>query len=193
MRLVQFQSQLCIATLALATAASPTDPTTACPIFYPRSQPPTDCTLQLPVAFLKHQPAAPLARNESDVDTQTLEDAFEALTVMQTEFFVPEQGTWPEAIDWTAAVMQTVLSGALTSLSQAFSALDFLPKYDKKVKSNLVDSFFTQLVSSYFGQDAVSLRHQVSPPHSHCSKPVIDQFTRPTTTSSGLCWAGSMP
>ena len=160
----QFLSQLCTATLALAAFPSPTVPKVTCPIFYPRSQPPTDdCTLQVSATFtfLEHQPVAPLVRNESDIDTEALEDAFEALTVMQTEFFVPEQGTWPEAIDWTAAVMQTVLSGALTSLTQAFSALEFLPKYDSKVKSNLVDSFFTQLVGSYFGQDAVSLRHQV--------------------------------
>jgi len=161
-RPLRFLSQLCIATtLVLANTASPTVPKASCPIFYPRSQPPTDCTLQVPATFLKHQPVAPLVRNESDIDTKALEDTFEALTVMQTEFFVPEQGTWPEAIDWTAAVMQTVLSGVLTSLSRAFSALEFVPKYDKKVKTNLVDSIFTQLVSSYFGQDAVAMRHQV--------------------------------
>lgn len=133
------------------------------------------------------------SRNESDVDTEALENAFEALTVMQSEFFVPEQGTWPEAIDWTAAVMQTVLSGILTSLSQAFSALEFVPKYDTKVKSNLVDSFFTQLVSSYFGQDAVSLRHQVR--HQKCATfpEVLLTISRRTTTSCGWSWAGWTP
>ncbi|GKT41781.1 mannan endo-1,6-alpha-mannosidase DCW1 [Colletotrichum spaethianum] len=160
--------EACLLVLALASCATslvattpPNAPKTFCPIFYPEAQPPTDCEPKQPTTFL----AAPRAARKSSADiTKTkdepLEAAFEALTVMQHDFFIPDQGTWPEAIDWTAAVMETMLSGTLTSLSQALAVLDIGGHSDKGAKRNLIDTFFTQLVASYFGQDDVAIRHQ---------------------------------
>ncbi|KAJ0164774.1 hypothetical protein CTA2_238 [Colletotrichum tanaceti] len=160
--------ETCLSALALASCAaalvatpSPNAPTAFCSLLYPEAQPPTDCEPKQPTTFL----AAPQAARKPSADTsktkdEPLEVAFEALTVMQHDFFMSDQGTWPEAIDWTAAVMETMLSGTLTSLSRALAVLDFGGASDKGAKRNLIDTFFTQLVASYFGQDDVAIRHQ---------------------------------
>ncbi|KAK2048158.1 glycosyl hydrolase [Colletotrichum somersetense] len=150
-----------LASCAAALVATTLPPKSFCPIFYPEAQPPTDCEPKQPTTFL----TAPRAASGPSTDTpdakdEPLEAAFEALTVMQHDFFASDQGTWPEAIDWTAAVMETMLSGTLTSLSQALAVLDVGGNSDKRAKSNLIDTFFTQLVASYFGQDDVAIRHE---------------------------------
>ncbi|KAL0935155.1 glycosyl hydrolase [Colletotrichum truncatum] len=148
-------------TTALVAATPSNAPKSYCPIFYSESQLPTDCEAKQPTSFLQtSQPAKKARVDTSRTKDEPLEAAFEALTVMQHDFFVADQGTWPAAIDWTAAVMETMLSGALTSLSQALAVLDIGRNTDKGAKRNLVDTFFTQLVSSYFGQDDVSIRNQ---------------------------------
>lgn len=93
----------------------------------------------------------------------SLEDMVEALGVMQESYFELWTGMWPTAIDWTSAVMSTYLSAALITLS---SALDYSISSDKPVSAealsheNLVNRYFMQLVSFYFGQDAFALRTQ---------------------------------
>ncbi|KAH6687839.1 glycosyl hydrolase family 76-domain-containing protein [Plectosphaerella plurivora] len=146
--------------LVTSTLASTTASKTHCPVFYPRDNPPVDCLHETPSSFLPFQTSPELATSDSGFNTTALEDAFAALTVMQGEYFSADQGTWLEAIDWTAAVMQTVLSGTLTSLSTAFSDLGLTSNKDRVAKRNLVDTYFTQTVSSYFGQDALSIRNQ---------------------------------
>ncbi|KAI9891389.1 MAG: hypothetical protein M1814_002708 [Vezdaea aestivalis] len=79
----------------------------------------------------------------------------EALDTMQSEYFQLWVGTWPSAIDWTAAVLGTLLSGGLLSLSSQ------LPQ-DLVVVENKLDEYFSQLVTFYFGQDAFSLRTQAN-------------------------------
>ncbi|KAK1855760.1 glycosyl hydrolase [Colletotrichum chrysophilum] len=158
----------CLALLALASSSTtlaaatpPNAPKSYCPIFYSESRPSSDCEAKQPATFLQTpQSARRASLNTEKIKNEPLEAAFEALTVMQHDFFVPDQGTWPAAIDWTAAVMETMLSGALTSLSQALAVLDFGGHSDKGAKRNLIDTFFTQLVASYFGQDDVAIRHQ---------------------------------
>ncbi|OLN81752.1 Mannan endo-1,6-alpha-mannosidase DCW1-like protein 7 [Colletotrichum chlorophyti] len=150
----------CYAT-GLATTAPRNAPRDYCPIFYPESQSPIECESKQPSTFLqKPQVTRAGSSDTSKIKHEPLEAAFEALTVMQHDFFSPDQGTWPEAIDWTAAVMETMLSGTLTSLSQALAVLNFGGNHDQGTKRNLIDTFFTQLVASYFGQDDVSIRHQ---------------------------------
>lgn len=156
--------------LVISALASSDPGKMACPVFYPRDQPPPDCLPDTQLSFLSHNPMPALATGDSDFNTKALEDTFTALTVMQSEFFTPEQGTWLEAIDWTAAVMETVLSGTLTSLSMAFSDLELVSQKHQLFERNLVDSFFSQALSSYFGQDALSIRHQVSRHHVHLSR-----------------------
>ncbi|CRK33202.1 hypothetical protein BN1723_003899 [Verticillium longisporum] len=148
-----------VAANVLANATIPKHET-CCPVFINATNAPLDCDPSRTVSFIDYPLPLLQSVNGSDIDTEALEYAFEALTVMQSDFFMPAQGTWPEAIDWTVAVMETMLSGMLTTLSRAFSAIDFLRKDDKGSERNLIDSYFTQLVASYFGQDDVAIRHQ---------------------------------
>lgn len=93
-------------------------------------------------------------------DLKPLEEALEALGVMQEEYFQPWVGEWPSAIDWTAAVMGSHVSGLLTTLSQSLGLVELEEHEDYMVKENLLDDYFSQLVGFYFGQNALSVRHQ---------------------------------
>lgn len=110
-------------------------------------------------SFLDFSPSAPLASNEANVTV--LEDTFEALFVLQEEYYSPDYGTWPSAIDWTAAVAQTLVTGSLTTLSKSLGSLDLTGFTEWKAKENLMSSFYAQVVGSYFGQDVLSVRGQV--------------------------------
>lgn len=90
-----------------------------------------------------------------------LEESLKILQVMQDDYFAPWLGTWPTAIDWTAAVMGTHVSGALSSISRN---LDLLSDYEATTaagaKENLVTLFFSQILSFYFGQDHFAIRNE---------------------------------
>ncbi|KAI1465461.1 glycoside hydrolase family 76 protein [Daldinia caldariorum] len=95
-------------------------------------------------------------------DLNVLADLLDAMHVMQTEYFAPWLGTWPDSIDWTAAVMGTHISGAVRSLSEALVHInsDKENAIDVKLELNLVDRYFTQLTAYYFGQDAFAIRNE---------------------------------
>lgn len=126
-----------------------------CPVIY--NEPPKNCKA-LPETFLSFssKDSGPPA------ETQVLEDALSALSALQDHFFQPDYATWPSAIDWTAAVAGTVVAGMLTTLSKAIDTVDLAGVKDWKVKENIISTFYAQLVGSYFGQDVLSLRGQVS-------------------------------
>ncbi|KAJ5960104.1 uncharacterized protein N7479_007254 [Penicillium vulpinum] len=93
----------------------------------------------------------------------TLQDLIAALQVMQDKYFVLWQGTWPTSIDWTAAVLGTHVSAALSSLTSG--PLD-IPDTDELQGlsffrlENTVNRFFSQISAFYFGENAFSLRNQ---------------------------------
>jgi hypothetical protein len=95
-----------------------------------------------------------------EADIGILEDVFEALSVLQRDYFDPDYGSWPSAIDWTGAVVETVVSGTLTTLSKSLDAFDSSTKHDWKAKENLVSFYFAQVVNSFFGQDILSIRSE---------------------------------
>ncbi|KAI0473948.1 glycoside hydrolase family 76 protein [Xylariaceae sp. FL0804] len=101
------------------------------------------------------------ARGPRSPDVEVLADLIDTMEVMQSAYFAPWLGTWPEAIDWTAAVMGTHISGATRSVSEG---LVFLSTEDDEIRwrlaANLVDKYFTQLTSYYFGQDAFAIRNE---------------------------------
>jgi hypothetical protein len=76
-------------------------------------------------------------------------DLIGALQVLQDDYFATWQGIWPTSIDWTSAVMGTYVSAALGTISR--SAGD---------NANLINKYFSELVASYFGQDAFALRQE---------------------------------
>ncbi|OIW23996.1 glycoside hydrolase, family 76 [Coniochaeta ligniaria NRRL 30616] len=94
-------------------------------------------------------------------DLRVLEDALEALRVMQADYFQPWLGMWPTSIDWTAAMMGSHVSGALESISQGLELIRLeQDEEDYRVKENLVTLYFSQLVGYYFGQDAFAIRNE---------------------------------
>ena len=86
-----------------------------------------------------------------------------ALDIMQSHFFVVSQGTWPEAIDWTAAVMGTQVSAtlsAMASYAQMLKSSSSLCLDEARDHENFINRYFTQITSFYFGENAFSLRSQ---------------------------------
>lgn len=126
-----------------------------CPVFY--YEPPSNCE-PLPESFLDVSSGA---SDSPSADIHVLEDAFSALVVLQDRYFDANFGTWPSTIDWTGAVTETVISGILTSLTKALAVGSLSGIENWKAKENLISSFYAQVVSSYFGQDTLSIRGQV--------------------------------
>ncbi|KAL3422236.1 glycosyl hydrolase [Phlyctema vagabunda] len=85
-----------------------------------------------------------------------------ALDVLQQDYYINWQGIWPTSIDWTSAVIGTYLSAALTTLSTSFSLVPSSSeqRYPSKANENRINKYFSQLVASYFGQNAFGLRTQ---------------------------------
>ncbi|KAK3336232.1 hypothetical protein B0T19DRAFT_33357 [Cercophora scortea] len=88
-------------------------------------------------------------------------DTYAALRVLQDSYYEAWVGTWPSAIDWTAAVIGTHVTGALQSLSEGLELIRAKTEASEYWnKENTISRYFTQLVGFYFGQDAFSLRNQ---------------------------------
>ncbi|MCJ1337191.1 hypothetical protein MMC09_002472 [Bachmanniomyces sp. S44760] len=87
-----------------------------------------------------------------------------ALNTMQSHFFEIWQGTWPQASDWTAAVMGTHISSTLNAItsskthdtSKKRSSGENQPSW----RENEINRYFTHLTSFYFGENAFQLRGQ---------------------------------
>lgn len=89
-----------------------------------------------------------------------LDSTIEVLETMQEEYFENWLGTWPTAIDWTAAVMGTHVSGALSSISRALHIIPVTETTVDRHQENLVTLFFSQVLSYYFGQDSFAIRNE---------------------------------
>ena len=104
----------------------------------------------------------PHASTSIVADSGNLEDVFDALAVLQRDYFDADYGAWPSAIDWTGAVVETVISGTLTTLSKSLNILGSSGPESWKAKENLISFYFAQVVNSFFGQDVLSIRGEVS-------------------------------
>ena len=93
------------------------------------------------------------------ISQPTLSALVDALEVMQSHFFELWQGTWPRAIDWTAAVLGTHVSASLIAITTS-KAFQGCSSAVAAVGENLVNRFFSHSTSFYFGEDAFSLRNQ---------------------------------
>lgn len=136
--------------------AAPAHPDTHryCAVQYTKT--PRDC-LDPPETFL------PFSSNKAEsfiAKSSVLKDAVEALVVLQEHYFDTDYATWPSSIDWTAAVIGTIVSGTLTTLSKSLAEIE-LSSSDWKSKENFISSYFAQIVGSYYGQDVLSLRGEV--------------------------------
>ena len=117
----------------------------------------SDCT-SFSGAFI--EVSAPSSSSAADV--QVLEDAFHALAVLQKNYFDIDYGTWTTAIDWTAAVVGTVVAGMLSTLSTSLTEYDIGGVADFKGIETIVSTYYSQVIMSYFNQDVLAIRGQVS-------------------------------
>ncbi|KAI1001724.1 hypothetical protein K3495_g6479 [Podosphaera aphanis] len=87
----------------------------------------------------------------------TLAAIVDALGVLQTEYFQIWPGVWPTSIDWTGAVIGTSLSGVLSTFLASITVLS-----SQTIAENLLNKYFSQLVSSFFGQNILALRQEAN-------------------------------
>ncbi|KAI0454880.1 glycoside hydrolase family 76 protein [Xylaria acuta] len=131
-----------------------------CPVFFEKQR---LCDPIAPASFLP----APVSRAAKIrpariADNSVFADLLDAVNVTQSEYFAPWLGTWPDAIDWTAAVIGTHVSGAARSISEdlVFLHSKWDSASDWRRASNLIDNYFAQTVAYYFGQDAFTIRNE---------------------------------
>ncbi|ETN43053.1 uncharacterized protein HMPREF1541_02211 [Cyphellophora europaea CBS 101466] len=94
-----------------------------------------------------------------DAPSPHLKSLVGALEVMQDEYFDTFSGTWPAAIDWTAAVMGTQVSATLSSIVSSFEpVIDRCP--DALWWQNIINKYFAHTSFFYFGENAFALRNQ---------------------------------
>ncbi|KAL8735392.1 MAG: hypothetical protein Q9166_000937 [cf. Caloplaca sp. 2 TL-2023] len=96
-----------------------------------------------------------------------LDDTFtallQALEVMQSHYYTIWQGQWPDAIDWTAAVIGTQVSATLAVMTETWhltSKSGHARENKDQDRENTINRYFTQITSFYFGENAFSLRTQ---------------------------------
>ncbi|KAF2755010.1 Six-hairpin glycosidase [Pseudovirgaria hyperparasitica] len=85
-----------------------------------------------------------------------LDKLLSALDTLQSAFFQVWLGIWPDAIDWTSAVMGAHVSAVLYTLTRATEYT--LPQLGNV--ENTVNRFYSQIAAFYFGQNAFALRTQ---------------------------------
>jgi hypothetical protein len=94
-----------------------------------------------------------------------LEELHYALETMQSEYFQIWLGKWPTSIDWTGAVLGTLVSASLFSLTRS---LDYVLPPTKQQSNwatiegekveNEINRYFSQSIAYYFGEDAFQIR-----------------------------------
>lgn len=89
-----------------------------------------------------------------------LRDMLSALEVMQDSYFDIFTGTWPDAIDWTSAVMGTHVSATLASIVSSLDASSASTCSDMLSWQNTIDRYYAQTSAFYFGENAFALRNQ---------------------------------
>jgi Glycosyl hydrolase family 76 len=109
-----------------------------------------------------------VAHPNVNVDVPSIDQRYDSLTamvlaldVMQDQYFEVWQGIWPTGIDWTCAVLGTYISAVLNTLSMSYEYV-VTPESTSpwKDNENLINRYFSQLIASYFGQDAFRLRNE---------------------------------
>ena len=88
-----------------------------------------------------------------------LDNLLHAVETMQVDYFDLTLGTWPSAIDWTAAVLGTQVSATLAAIASTVN-YGYAECRDVLYWDNLVNRYFTHITAFYFGEDAFALRNQ---------------------------------
>ena len=100
--------------------------------------------------------------NGPGADKQVLEDAFRALADLQNDYFVPQKQIWPSSIPWTSAVIQTLVSSAMSTVTKSINSTVPESVAEWKDKENLLSFLHEQVLSYFFGQDTEEILNEVS-------------------------------
>jgi hypothetical protein len=107
------------------------------------------------------------SQSTQHVYSSVLKDLHGALATLQTDFFSLWLGKYTTAIDWTAAVMSTHVSAALSTLSHSHvhkrsSSSADTPLLDAEAQrvDNEINRYFAQITAYYFGEDHFAIRMQ---------------------------------
>ncbi|KAG6242566.1 hypothetical protein E4U25_003597 [Claviceps purpurea] len=136
-------SVLCSLPLSVASANHAKN-VKLCSVF--DEQAPSDC---LPVSdsFLGVEGEGQI----TEASPSVLENTFNALAVLQNTYFDAITGTWPKSIDWTGAVVQTIISGTLSSLTKSLDSVK--PDLVWNEKEQLISSLFAHVTHYFSGQN----------------------------------------
>ncbi|KAL0474418.1 Six-hairpin glycosidase [Neurospora intermedia] len=91
------------------------------------------------------------------------DEMMNAIDVMQEVYFQPWVGTWPSAIDWTAAVLGTHIAGTLETLHRSLeiaASRGIEISEGWSATENTISLYFSQLIGFYFGQNIFALRQE---------------------------------
>ncbi|KAL8993015.1 MAG: hypothetical protein Q9169_006658 [Polycauliona sp. 2 TL-2023] len=132
--------------------------------WHPRRSPwPSRTSEQSILTEERTRPQGALSVDHLSEPSDTFTAMLDALDVMQSHFYTIWQGQWPHAIDWTAAVMGTQVSATLAVMTetwQSHAASHRRHAVQHQERENLINRYFTQITSFYFGENAFALRTQ---------------------------------
>jgi hypothetical protein len=89
-----------------------------------------------------------------------MRDMLHALEVMQDTYFDIFTGTWPAAIDWTAAVIGTHVSASLSSIVAHIAPSSLASCSNLLSWQNIIDKYYAHTSVFYFGENAFAIRNQ---------------------------------
>ncbi|TFB02575.1 hypothetical protein CCMA1212_005028 [Trichoderma ghanense] len=96
-----------------------------------------------------------------NASTEILQYAYSALAVLQNDYYQIGRNTWPLAIDWTAAVTQTVVSGMLSTLTRSLnSVVPGVTPNIREAQENLISSVYDQIIGYHYEQDIVAIKDE---------------------------------
>ncbi|KAF2221668.1 glycosyl hydrolase family 76-domain-containing protein [Elsinoe ampelina] len=99
-------------------------------------------------------------KHVTNSDTGSLQHVQDALKVMQDSWYQLWVGTWPTAIDWTAAVINTYVTSTLMSLSKHLYSSPVLTSTEALLLQSDIDKYFAHNTAFYFGENAFAIRNQ---------------------------------
>lgn len=98
-------------------------------------------------------------------DASVLDNTFKALADLQNDYYDASQLTWPTSIDWTGAVIQTIVSSTMSTLTKSLDKAVPDNVAGWKEKENLLSFLHEQVVGYYFGQQAERIKGEVGRAH----------------------------
>jgi hypothetical protein len=111
-----------------------------------------------------HLKAPPIALVDHSAISNSLHDLRYALSTMQVQYFSLWLGKWSSAIDWTSAVLNTLVFSTLCSFSRSIDYGKATTGDGSGIKAQMeedeINMYFGQTTAAYYGEEAFSIRYQ---------------------------------